>query len=345
MTKPKPYLPYYNFNRLFSFNATYNFLVGGRGLGKTYGSVKKGIRDFIKNGDEFVYLRRYKSELVSAKMTFFSAVESEFKDYDFRVQGNTGEIAHASTRKEKKREWKTLCHFVSLSTAQSRKSVNYSHVSLIIYDEFIVETANQQYLRDEARVFNNFYSTVDRWKDKTRVLFLANSVSIANPYFIEYNIIPDDDERQEFVIKADGFICCHFPHSKEFQDAVYQTAFGKFIKDTEYADYSIGNQFADNNDRLIESKDGTSDYMFTLETRVGQFSVWKARSRGQYFIQKKLPGVNEFFTLIPENTDVGKRLLMYNDMPMKSLRTAFRHGRVKFDERNTRNGFIEIFRK
>lgn len=32
-------------------------------------------------------------------------------------------------------------------------------------------------------MFNNFYDTVDRNKDKTRVLFIGNAISEVNPYF------------------------------------------------------------------------------------------------------------------------------------------------------------------
>lgn len=344
MAKAKKFHPYYNYTKLFSFNGTYNFLVGGRGLGKTYGAVKKGIKDYIRHGHEFVYLRRYKSELVAAKMSFFIAVQSEFPDHDFRVNGNKGQIAHKSTRGDK-REWHDICYFVALSTAQSQKSVNYTNVRLIIFDEFILETSNQNYLREEATVFNNFYSTVDRWQDKTRVLFLANSVSIANPYFLEYDIVPDKEDNGEFITRANGFIVCHFPNAKEFQESVYATQFGQFIQQTDYAKYSVGNEFADNNDRLIERKGSKAFFMYALETRVSTFSVWNDPIANRYYIQESVPKNADVYTLVPENVEEDKPLLMPTDPPIKSLRTAFRHARAYFDKPNTRNAFIEIFRR
>lgn len=344
MAKARKYHPYYNYTKLYSYNGTYNFLVGGRGLGKTYGAVKKGIRDYIKSGHEFVYLRRYKSELAAAKTSFFIAVQPEFKDYDFRVQGNKGQIAHRSTRGDK-REWRDMCYFVSLSTAQSQKSVNYTNVRTIIYDEFILETSNQNYLRDEATVFNNFYSTVDRWQDKTRVLFLANSVSIANPYFLEYDIVPDKDNADEFITRANGFIVCHFPNAKEFQDSVYATSFGQFIKETDYAKYSVENAFADNNDRLIQHKGSRSHFMYALETRVSTFSVWNDPIANRYYIQEKLPRNADIYTLVPENVDEDKQLLLTSDPPIRALRGAFRKAKIYFDKPNTRNAFVEIFRR
>ena len=56
-------LPYYDYGPVLSRNALFSFVVGGRGLGKTYGFKHWAIRDWIRSGSEFVYLRRYKSEL------------------------------------------------------------------------------------------------------------------------------------------------------------------------------------------------------------------------------------------------------------------------------------------
>lgn len=126
----------------------------------------------------------------AARKTFFAAVASEFPDVEFRENGNKGELCRTPDAEKKDKLWETVCYFVNLSTAQQFKSVNYAKVTLIIFDEFIIEKGNVQYLTNEARVMLDFFSTVDRWQDKTRVLFLANAVSIINPYFMEWNIQP-----------------------------------------------------------------------------------------------------------------------------------------------------------
>src|SRR5690606_5610588 len=95
------------------------------------------------------------------------------------------------TRDEKKRQWSTVCYFQCLSVGQQVKGASFDLVTSIVFDEFIIEKGLIQYLPDEATAMTNFYSTVDRNQDKTRVYFLANSVSITNPYFLEYDIRPD----------------------------------------------------------------------------------------------------------------------------------------------------------
>lgn len=55
---------WYNPHELLSHNCLFNFVVGNRGAGKTYGVAKKwAIKTFLKTGKQFIYLRRYKTEL------------------------------------------------------------------------------------------------------------------------------------------------------------------------------------------------------------------------------------------------------------------------------------------
>jgi len=346
-------LQFYNFDKILSFNATFNFIIGGRGLGKTYGAKSRVISAAIKRGDEFVFVRRYKDELKRSRDTFFADLEAEgeFPDWHFRVNGDKAEMAPAATHGEKKREWKVIGYFVPLSIAQSIKGVSYPNVKWIIFDEFIIEKGHTHYLPNEAIAFQQLYSTVDRWKDKTRVLFLANSVSITNPYFLHYAIKPTPDDefiRMKPTLKTPGgFIACHFPDSAEFKEGVYKTAFGQFIQesDNDYAEYAVGNQFADNHNNLLAFKPSDASYTYSLETKAGVFSVWIDWKGPFYYIQSKRPKREEMYTILPEKMTEDKTLLVYSDKMVQMLRASFKGGRCFFDEAKTREAFIEIFRR
>lgn len=344
-------LSYYNYAALLSHNGRYNVVVGGRGLGKTYGAKRKVIRDAIKSlntntgiCDQFIYLRRYKPELQMSKPTFFADIEHEFPEWDFRNNSNEAQMSPVESRDDKKRYWYTIGYFIPLSIAQTFKSVAFPHVKMIIFDEFIIEKGAIHYLPNEATVFNNFFSTVDRYQDKTRVLFLANSVTITNPYFIEYKINPKACDDRGFLKIYKGFLVCHFVDSKQFNSEVYQTIFGKFIEGTEYAQYAVDNSFPDNHEALILAKTSRSIYVYTIETEVGTFSVWYDRN-GHYFCQVKRPKSDELiFTLVPEKMDENKTLSTFTDPHLSALRLAFKRATVRFDAPPTRNAFLEIFR-
>lgn len=335
---------YYDPSKLLSFNSVYNFVVGGRGIGKTFGFKRKAIKDGIAKGDQFIYLRRYKTELTIARNTFFADIEYLFPEYDLRVNGGMAQYAPIDTREEKKREWITIGFFIALSISQSVKSVAFPKVKTIIFDEFIIEKGSTTYINSEATAFTNFFNTVDRGKDKTRVFFLANSVSIMNPYFIEYEIRPKEND--EFIKKFDGFMVVQIAKSSEgFEEYISTSRFGKFINGTEYAKYANENQFSDNHDALLEIKDSKARYMFTLECKTGSFSIWLNMFNRQYFIQSRLPKDQVVYTMLTEKMDRDKTLMTFSDRPLQYLRTAFRQGNVTFDKPSTRNVFTEIFKR
>lgn len=340
---------FYSYALLLSYNAMYNFVVGGRGKGKTYGWKMKVIRDAIRTHtdnpgrcDQFVYMRRYKEELRLARDAFFADIEQKFPDWDFKIAGNTAVMAPVSTRNEKKREWITIGFFVALSMAQSYKSVAFPRVKKIGYDEFILEKSATHYLPNEATIFNNFYSTVDRYQDKTKVFFMANSVRIDNPYFIEYKIDPDNADKNGIIQSFQGFMVCQFIPEGVFEEQVYTTRFGGFIQGTEYADYAVGNKFADNHKLLIAERSSNAKYQFTIETDDLTFSVWYDIRTNKYHCEAKRPKAETLFTIVKENMREGKTLLTFNDGVLQMLRSAYRHARMTFDRASTRNAFLEI---
>ena len=102
--------------------------VGGRGLGKTYGAKKHVIKRFLRYGEQFTYLRRYKTEL-GAKTSFFADVAEEFPEESFRVDGMRAQVLDKKVSKGDKEVWLTMGYFIDLSNAQSKKSVAYPDVS------------------------------------------------------------------------------------------------------------------------------------------------------------------------------------------------------------------------
>lgn len=332
-------LDYYNFNALLSRNGVYNFLVGARGLGKTYGAKKYAIKQFLKNGSQFIYLRRYDTELKTAKTTLFNDIKEEFPNHEFKNNGNQLFIRKINTEK-----WELLGYALALSKAQQMKSVSFHQVTLILYDEFIIEKGQIRYLRDEAKIFNDFYSTVDRYKDKTRVVFMANSISIMNPFFLEYDIQPNPDK--EWIKSHNGFIVAHFPSAESFAAGVYETRFGQFIKGTEYADYAVGSFFTDNSNVLIRKKSADAEYFCTLITDSGTVSVWvDIVDGGTFYVQRKRPKDESIWVMRPELMQEGRTLVDFNNPVLTRMRMAYGQGMCWFDLSQTRNAFAGIYKR
>lgn len=81
---------YYDYHKILSYNALLNFLIGERGVGKTYGASKMVTNKFIKKGEQFAYLRRYKPELKKAVPHFFEALQNnnEFEGHTLSAKAD-----------------------------------------------------------------------------------------------------------------------------------------------------------------------------------------------------------------------------------------------------------------
>ena len=206
---------YYDYSKILSYNAFINFLIGERGVGKTYGASKFVTKQFINKGEEFVYIRRYKTELSKAVPQFFSALinNDEFPDHELAVKGNKFMI-----------DGKVGGQAFSLSTAQSLKSSNFPKVKTIIFDEFIIEPGGQHYLKNEVECFLSLVESISRMRD-VRIFMLANAVTITNPYFIYFDIsLPYNTDIKTY---RDGLILIQYMNSLEYREAKAKTKFGR----------------------------------------------------------------------------------------------------------------------
>lgn len=366
--KPRKKHPWYSFDRMLSYGALFNFCAGGRGMGKTYDAKKRSMKKALKSKfvrvdgvlnseNQFILLRRYKEEMQMARRTFFADFAHEFPDWELAVDGwkmrarpVLEEIEGESELERKKRdranEWIIVGYFVALSQSQNVKGSSFHNVTTIIFDEFIV-MKGRQYLPKEAEAFLEFYSTVDRYQDKTIVLFCANAVSIMNPYFLYWDIRPDQMEELTPIGKdpETGLyaLCVHFPDAAEFKNSVYNTRFGKIIQGTAYGDYAVENNFDDANNNLIDIKTPESKHQYNLETKNGIVAVWFDRYEQHYYIQKKLPkSSNLNLTILPERMRKGWNYVQLNHKLLQDLRAFFSSGRMSFDMPTTRNIFVEI---
>lgn len=120
---------YYDYNKIMSYNAFINFLHGERGVGKTYGLSKFVVKQFIKNNDEFAYIRRFKTELKEAVPNFFNPLINN-KEFTNQLS-NKGNKFYCDGK---------ICGYaMTLSTAQNLKSSNFDKVKYIIFDEYLIE--------------------------------------------------------------------------------------------------------------------------------------------------------------------------------------------------------------
>lgn len=262
---------YYDLSKCLSYGAFLNFLIGERGVGKTYSLTKFVIKEFIKKGHEFAYIRRYKTELQKSAPKFFNAIiqNEEFKGHDLSVKGDTFLIDN-----------KVAGYSMTLSTAQNLKSTNFPKVKYIIFDEFIIESGQNHYLRNEVDTFLGLIETVARMRD-VKVFLLGNAVSVTNPYFLYFNLsLPYNNEIKTF---KDGLILVQYMQNIKYRLEKSKTKFGQLVKDTEYENYAINNQFINDNKYFIEKKSGNCKCNFSLVYKDYVIGMWWNYESGKIY--------------------------------------------------------------
>lgn len=329
---------YYSAGELLSRNAVFNISVGGRGIGKTYDSKCRALRAYRKRGNQFIYLRRYKSEIAAAKQSFLADLPPELAA-GFSLQGSKLVYCKNPDAPKKERSFDAAGYFVALSTAGTQKSVAYPRVRTIIYDEFVLPPGGAvRYLSDEPRMFAEFYSTVDRFRDKCRAILLANAGTIMCPYFAAWNVMPDG---RRFVDAANGYVCAEYVAAGEFGEWASQTAFGQFTAatDPEYAAYSIGNNFGDAAEYFVEKPGDGMEYIGSIRQPGGDLAIWRRDSQ-HWWATDRQPKKPIWYTVEPGMMIPGCTLIAKSDWPICSARWAFSRGQLTFHSARARNLFV-----
>lgn len=172
---------------------------------------------------------------------------------------------------------------MTLSTAQDLKSSNFSKVTTIIFDEFIIEEGQKKYyLNNEVLIFLNLLETIGRMRD-IKVFMLANPANIyTNPYFLYFDLsLPFNNDIKLF---KDNLILLQYMKNEEYREEKRKTKFGKLISGTSFEDYAINNKCLNDNKDFIDKKQGTSKFSFAFIYNNETFGVWFDYSLGKIFV-------------------------------------------------------------
>lgn len=309
-----------------------NFTIGARGIGKTYGWKRHAINRFIKHGEQFIYLKRYKTDIKGIEQ-FFDTVAKEFPKHTFRVKGRELYID------DKLAGW-----VFPLSAWQSLKSREFPEVALIIYDEFLLEDSSKQsYMQDEATALLNLMDTVFRNRENVRCVCLSNAVSIVNPYFIYFGLVPDINKR----FNAYDSVVVEIPDSVDFSDERKKTKFGRLIDGTEYGNFSLNNEFVNDSNVFIQKRTKESRFQFAIVYDGLTMGIWVDVDEHLLFLSPDYDPTGKIFALTTDDMDKD-RLLMNNykeNYYLYKMVRAFKQGAMRFDNQTMRNIGYEVFKK
>lgn len=326
---------YYNIRDCLSYNKLYHFIVGERGNGKTYSAKKLCIDDFMKKGTQFVWIRRYKTELKKIKK-FFLDIQHEYPDVEFKVNGGqdggefliNGEVAG---------------YYAPLSTSLYLKSVSFHGVDKIIYDEFLKGKGYSNYLRDEVTVFLELYETVARLRH-CRAFFIANAIDFYNPYFIYFKIKPPKNKKKVYTT---NYIYFQMTDSVEYKEVKLQTDFAKMLQeiDSTYLNYSLDNEFLLNDNLLVEVPDQNVYPYCNFVINGVTYGVWNNIDGKLYIRENYQKTLSEWFVFDKRELKGDYRMYNNGSRKMRNIKCRFRNGELLFETEKIKNTIIDYIVK
>nr|DAF26685.1 MAG TPA: DNA encapsidation protein [Caudoviricetes sp.] len=330
--------------KTLSYNAPMTIAVGGNSIGKTYSFTYQGVKEFIKTGKQFGWIRRYDPELKKASSNFFDDLieHDEFPGYIFKTDKERGYIAKKPSGKAKP-HWQVCCHFFALSMQGSYKGTAYPRVKRLIFDEYIREVKTPPgYLYDDIGKLMKLWKTVGRKRNDCQLYLLSNAVDLVNPAFLWLGIT--DEPKPGYSWHNNKTVLLHHIKDAAFAQSERDTLVGKVIAGTELEKVMIDNAFAASNDLFIARKTANAKYRYGFKYRGHVYAIWLDNSNGLFYVNRKAPKGGLVYSLTTEDHRPNMYMVESAGKIARQIGRLYGNGVVRFENNAAREGFLKMLR-
>lgn len=281
--------------------STFKFMVGARGIGKTFGFLQYLIDEKLK----FIYMRRTQTQIdmiKSDELNPFKALRTELGDaYSFilkRVNKNITGVYYAAKDENgiEKPYGDPIAYMLALSTVSNIRGFDASDVDVLLYDEFISER-HEKPIQSEGTAFLNAIETIGRnrelkGKAPLRVICLSNSSNLANPIFTELKIITAAEKMiqkgQDWKQLPDRDLSIYILHDSPISKKKSQTSLYRLAgDDSDFSQMSLKNDFNKEYFGQVKSLKLTE---YKPIVQVGELVIYKHKSSLIWYITDHLSG-------------------------------------------------------
>ena len=318
---------YFNLDKLYSHNGwIIAMIIGERGVGKSFASKRHVMNRFLKYGEQFIYLRRYKTELDTSLATFFDDLRDKgyFVDHDL-------EVVKSKMLTKFLCDGKVCGYAVPLSTSNILKSTSFPKVATIIYDEYMLDNSGTyRMLKHEPELLCDLIETVGRLRD-IKVLMLGNNTGFySSPFTAFWGLeLPYGSEFRTF---KDGLIIVQYIKNEEYRAAKKASKFGKLVEGSVWGDYAIENKSLRENTDFLEKRPSKSKYHGTLIINGESVGVWCGDNAFVYLSDDYDP--NTLYKFACKYTDHNEHSVLLNareNWLLSYVIRAYKQGWVRFE--------------
>lgn len=247
---------YLDFEQVYNDKRTFIFMVGARGVGKTFGALSYCLQHNIK----FIYLRTKDTIVKKLSNDAFNPFKPVNEMYNRHIKVNnkrTGGVTQFIDQDNNE----IVGYMLPLSTFSNFRGFDLSDIELILYDEFIPEV-DERPLKNQAQILFNAYETSNRNRElqgrkPIKMICMSNANTIFNDIFLYLKITKKVYEMQKkhrmyyYDPERDLAIYCLF--DSPISEAKKETALYKLTAESEFSSMALDNEYTIENEDLIRT--------------------------------------------------------------------------------------------
>lgn len=272
---------YLNFEAIEENNYMYTWIVGGKGMGKTFNTLAYLLTHDIP----FVFIRRLESETKKASNKQVGDIAKVMDYLGIKENYTWGKIDDLiAIYKDEK--LMILCG--ALKTLGKLTGVNLEPFDYLIFDEFIPKPMEPK-LKGESEALPLLFDTIMRNKEidgrkPAKFVGLANSYNINNPQFMCYNLVNEAEaltnSNKDYITRG-----AHIIYMPKNSPILKQKAEAESVKNSskDFTDMSISNKFIMNDFSYVK-KEKLSEYQCVCS--IGYLYIYAHKSNSKLYACK-----------------------------------------------------------
>lgn len=330
---------YFDFEAVRALGLPFNFIIGGRGTGKTYGA----LHSVKEAGDCFMFTRRKANQVDVISNDSLSPFKVLNTDFGYNVRPkviNKNISAFYNCDEEGKQVGAPIGYITSLKTFTNVRGFDGSDVTVWIYDEFIPEPHDIK-IKHEGPAFLNMYESINRnrelaGKPPLQVFCLSNSDDLNSEILAAFDLITIIEKMQrkgqQYRISSDNLIGIFLLSDSIISQRKKQTVLYKAAKNTEFMDVSLGNEFTGIKDAHIQSMNLKDYKPYAL---IDDVMIYHHKSERIFYISRHLSGTARIFSTSDEDKKRFKNVC-------SDVITALVYNRIYYEDFLCKTKFFEF---
>lgn len=290
---------YVNIKGILDLGLPFNFVVGGRGTGKTYTALKTVKEEEIK----FMFMRRTQAQAELVNKPEFSPFKSVNSDMGWNVISKplTKYSAGFYDIDNEDGGGVPIGYTCALSTISNIRGFDAQDVTVLIYDEFIPEK-HERPIKNEGAALLNAYETINRnrelkGKPPLQLLCLANSNDLSNAIFMEMCLVKKAErmERkgQQISIDRNRGVAIFLLSESPISDMKRKTALYKATSGSEFERMSIDNRFLGTDYKNVVVRPIIE---YKPVVAVGELCIYAHKNSGKLYVSTHVSGTPTKFS-------------------------------------------------